>query len=100
MVASGLQALAIKEDARSGETPCDLLRISEQEIDEVVAEPLLRNAVEFSVLVVDTPAGPRSSMPLEIEHVDVREDFVDAHLERERFFGKLMVSSLPAVPFA
>lgn len=58
-------------------------------------EPLMRGAVEFSVLVIETPEGPRASLPLEIEHYDLREDFLEHRLEIERFFGKLMVSREP-----
>lgn len=62
----------------------------------MVVEPLLRNVAEFSVLVVDTPHGPRASMPLEIELSEPAEDFMDAELEMQRFFIKLQVWLLSA----
>ena len=54
-------------------------------------EPLVCGGVEFSVLVVDTPAGPQATMPLEVELYNVDEAIIDADLEVERFFAKLEV---------
>ena len=54
---------------------------------EIVVEPLLRNIMEFSVTVIDTPDGPRAFMPLEIEVDDPELDFMDFDLEVQKFFA-------------
>lgn len=58
---------------------------------ELVVEPLVRNMMEFSVTVIDTPAGPRAFMPLEIEIDDPEVDFIDADLQVQKFFATVEV---------
>ena len=60
----------------------------------MVVEPLLRHAVEYSVLVLDTEAGPIASLPLEIQIQDPDEIFLDAQLEVTRFGSRIKVAIL------
>lgn len=58
---------------------------------EVVVEPLLRDVVEFSTLVLGTEDGPVASLPLEIKLQDPDEMFVDAEMEVSRFLTRVKV---------
>lgn len=62
-----------------------------QDVEDIVVEPLLRNVAEFSVLVLDSPGGPRASLAQEIQIRTVDEDFIDAELQMERFFARVKV---------
>ena len=62
-----------------------------QDVGEIVVEPLLRNVAEFSVLVLDSPGGPRASLPQEIRMRPVEEDFIDAQLQIRRFLTRIKV---------
>lgn len=62
-----------------------------QGMEEIVVEPLLRDILEFSTLVVGTQEGPVASMPLQIRIYDSEEMFIDAELELQRFLNRVKV---------
>lgn len=65
-----------------------------QGAQEVIVEPLLRDAVEFSCLVLGTEEGPVAGMPLEVSIQNPDEVLVDAQLEMTRFFSTTKASCL------
>lgn len=75
---------------RMPESDCKVVAL--QGAGNVVVEPLLRDTVEFSALVLDGKDGAVSSMPLEIRIQDPDEIFIDAEMEVHRFFSKTKVN--------
>ena len=56
-----------------------------------MVEPLLRDTIEFSALVLGSEEGPVASMPLQVKIQDPDEIFIDAQLEVQRFFSRVKV---------